>query len=188
MLRRLASLPARPHIHARFLSTKVNFTGLILLITNKFCSPKGKKDACLWIRSSLFNLADTSTVYKQLNKLNCRSDFLPSIRSYIGSFREETLLHSIRHCLSSVKEQDFNVVSLNPHPKDGGVFVHFKYDSPDPDNALHKIREAVENQLKCQGITSWWGKQLHKVWIVRGHPWPEVRIWTHNFSSHNSTA
>ncbi|THV08025.1 hypothetical protein K435DRAFT_825312 [Dendrothele bispora CBS 962.96] len=94
-------------------------------------------------------------------------------RRYIGNLRAEPLLTSLKQSLSAVKEQNFQVLSLDPHPKDGGVFVRFEYDS-DSEEALRRIREAIEKQLTNNAqVTSWWSRRLNKVWTVRGNPWPE---------------
>ncbi len=98
-----------------------------------------------------------------------------SLRTYIGYAREDTLLERLRSLLSPVKTHDFQVVSLEPHGKDGGVFVKFKYKASDSDNALqtilHNIRENVHSH---GGVPSWCGLPAGEVWLVKGTPWREV--------------
>ncbi|KAJ8482266.1 hypothetical protein ONZ51_g5474 [Trametes cubensis] len=91
------------------------------------------------------------------------------IRSYIGYAREETLLERLRSLLSRVKSHEFQVVSLEPHGKDGGVFVKFKYSAQERDSALqsilHELRESVHSH---GGVPSWCGLSTGEVWLVKG--------------------
>jgi hypothetical protein len=64
---------------------------------------------------------------------------------------------------------------LEPHKKDGGVFVKFKYNAEHPEEAL----KAIENDLrdivvKKGGSPSWIGLKRGTAWLVKGKPWPEV--------------
>jgi len=105
------------------------------------------------------------------------SDVKRSFRHYIGIFREETLLDRLSSLLSSVKTLDFEVLSLEPHQKDGGVFVRFKYDARDSLSALETIRKSVrETAAKHGGFPSWIKLARGDVWLVRGMPWREVRL------------
>ncbi|EGO21697.1 hypothetical protein SERLADRAFT_362954 [Serpula lacrymans var. lacrymans S7.9] len=97
-----------------------------------------------------------------------------SIRHYIGIFREETLLERLEALLSSVKTHDFQVLFLEPHAKDGGVFVHFNYNASDPENALVSIENDLKQEaLKHGGIPSWTGLGRGNIWLVKGRPWRE---------------
>ncbi|KAF5372862.1 hypothetical protein D9758_001752 [Tetrapyrgos nigripes] len=97
-----------------------------------------------------------------------------SFRRYLGDLREETLLGSIRDSLASVKVQKFQLVTLDPHPKDGGVFVRFKYQASNEDHALKTIKEEIEKCfVESGGVSSWIGRRRTKVWVVQGNPWPE---------------
>ncbi|KAI9067059.1 hypothetical protein FKP32DRAFT_1664487 [Trametes sanguinea] len=96
------------------------------------------------------------------------------LRSYIGYAREETLLSRLRSLLSRVKSHDFQIVSVEPHGKDGGVFVKFKYNSKEDESALqsllHDLRETVHSH---GGVPSWCGLPTGEVWLVKGKPWRE---------------
>ncbi|CCM03851.1 uncharacterized protein FIBRA_06000 [Fibroporia radiculosa] len=96
------------------------------------------------------------------------------IRRYIGYFRQEELLERVHSLLSDVKTHDFRVVSLDPHDKDGGVFVHFRYRGGEQDSALQAIIESLRgNVLKAGGVPSWAGISRGDVWLVKGRPWRE---------------
>ncbi|KAF5386931.1 hypothetical protein D9615_001714 [Tricholomella constricta] len=97
-----------------------------------------------------------------------------SLRHYIGIFREEYLLGALRTRLESVNAHDFQVLSLKPHQKDGGVFVRFSYSASDSEDAL----KAIESQLKEEavqhgGLPSWSGLGRGGIWLVKGTPWRE---------------
>ncbi|KAF9492251.1 hypothetical protein BDN71DRAFT_1396959 [Pleurotus eryngii] len=53
------------------------------------------------------------------------------VRSYISRLRQDTLLSELKAKLSRVQAHRFTILELEPHLKDGGVFVHFKYALPD---------------------------------------------------------
>ncbi|KAH7927744.1 hypothetical protein BV22DRAFT_257665 [Leucogyrophana mollusca] len=96
------------------------------------------------------------------------------LRHYVGVFREETLLSSLEAQLSTVKTHDFRVLSLEPHPKDGGVFVRFSYGAGNPRNALETIESALRQEtIKQGGLPSWAGLGRGNLWLVKGHPWRE---------------
>ncbi|KAH9857835.1 RNA12 protein-domain-containing protein [Lenzites betulinus] len=96
------------------------------------------------------------------------------LRPYIGYTFEEGLLERLRILLSKVNTHDFQVVSLEPHSKDGGVFVKFKYSAEDTDTALPTILENLrENVHSHGGVPSWVGLSTGEVWLVKGSPWKE---------------
>ncbi|KAI0721515.1 exonuclease [Cerioporus squamosus] len=96
------------------------------------------------------------------------------LRSYIGYAREDTLLQRLRTLLSKVNTHGFELVSLEPHIKDGGVFVKFRYNASDSGNALETILENVRNHVHSHGgVPSWWGLPSGEVWLVKGSPWRE---------------
>ncbi|KAI0818814.1 exonuclease [Irpex lacteus] len=97
------------------------------------------------------------------------------IRYHVGSAREETLLSRLSDILNSVKSQGFHVVSLEPHPKDGGVFVKFNYTATeDSDSSLNAILHDIkETSAKRGGIPSWTGWLRGDAWLVKGKPWKE---------------
>ncbi len=98
-----------------------------------------------------------------------------SLRRYIGFLREEGLVQSLRDRLSSVNAHGFRITSLEPHPKDGGVFVRFAYKA-DSENALETIEQELKRKVQDRGgLPSWLGMSSGNVWMVKGIPWNEVR-------------
>jgi hypothetical protein len=89
---------------------------------------------------------------------------------------QENLVERLRSQLSSADLPNFELVSVEPHAKDGGVFVRFKYANLDcSETALEdlqlRLREHVEKQ---GGLPSWVGFGRGDVWVVKGKPWREV--------------
>ncbi|KAK0228223.1 RNA12 protein-domain-containing protein [Armillaria fumosa] len=95
------------------------------------------------------------------------------IRRYIGFLREDGLVQSLRDRLSSVNVHGFRITSLEPHPKDGGVFVRFAYKA-DSENALESIEQDLKHKVQDHGgLPSWLGMSSGNVWMVKGIPWNE---------------
>ena len=93
----------------------------------------------------------------------------------MGILRREELLERLSNILNSVKTHDFQLVELEPHAKDGGVFVHFKYNASETDNAVENIQNSIREEVsKHGGIPSWSGWCKGDVWVVKGTPWKEV--------------
>ncbi|KAL4065316.1 RNA12 protein-domain-containing protein [Scleroderma citrinum] len=96
------------------------------------------------------------------------------LRYYIGILREETLLEQLETRLSAVKTHAFKVLSLEPYPKDGGVFVRFSYDSEEQQVAMDAIERNLKEEINDQGgLLSWLGLSRGSVWLVKGRPWRE---------------
>lgn len=69
------------------------------------------------------------------------------------------------------------MVSLEPHQKDGGVFVQFTYSAGDPASALKSLQKALREEAgKHGGMPSWIGMAKGDAWLVKGTPWREVMI------------
>ena len=102
---------------------------------------------------------------------------LCSFRHYIGLFREEHLLNSLSTILDDVRTYNFEVQSLEPHHKDGGVFVKFTYTPEGPEDAALDtiLRELKESSSKHGGPPTWTGMWTGNIWPVKGKPWMEVR-------------
>lgn len=100
-----------------------------------------------------------------------------SLRYYYGLLRQESLLDALGASLDAVHTHGFTPVALEPHPKDGGVFLRFQYTAPAPDPALlAQIERAVRDHLRASGgVPSSAGLRRGDAWLVRGTPWPEVR-------------
>lgn len=102
-----------------------------------------------------------------------------SIRRYIGGLRKEELLTTLRERLSKVKAHGLEILSLDPNPKDGGVFVRFNYLAAGNESEALKI---IEDELRAEskkhgGLPTWHGVTGlgGSPWLVRGSPWVEVR-------------
>ncbi|GJE86794.1 exonuclease [Phanerochaete sordida] len=96
-------------------------------------------------------------------------------RHYVGVFREETLLGRLSALLNSVNAHGLQIKSVEPHHKDGGVFVKFGYDPGDSaDEALAQIvADLRDAAAKHGGMPSWIGLPQGNVWLVKGKPWRE---------------
>ena len=98
---------------------------------------------------------------------------ISSFRHYIGLFREDYLLQSLRSILSTVGTHSFRVLSLEPQHKDGGVFVKFSYEDQSRD-ALDEIVKDLNSVGETKGgFPTWTGfrQTSGRAWIVRGRPW-----------------
>ncbi|KAK7015902.1 mitochondrial escape protein 2 [Paramarasmius palmivorus] len=94
-----------------------------------------------------------------------------SLRRYIGLLREENLISSIQERFCNSNIDDFQLVSVEPHPKDGGVFVKFRYNSAIQEDQVEQ--ELRERARKHGGLPSWIGRRVQGIWLVRGSPWKE---------------
>ncbi|KAI6116935.1 RNA12 protein-domain-containing protein [Pisolithus croceorrhizus] len=97
------------------------------------------------------------------------------IRYYVGILREESLLDNLETRLSAVNTHGFKVLSLEPYPKDGGVFVHFSYAAHETEeHAMDAIESDVKDEIdRHGGMPSWLGLSRGSVWLVKGRPWRE---------------
>ncbi|KAJ7286029.1 RNA12 protein-domain-containing protein [Mycena rebaudengoi] len=96
------------------------------------------------------------------------------LRYYIGAFREEYLLGSLRSRLSNVKAHSFTVTDVQTYRKDGGVFVTFEFTASDRDDGLNTILQELGQEAKKHGgLPSWSGIGSRNVWSVKGKPWTE---------------
>ena len=68
------------------------------------------------------------------------------------------------------------MLSLERHPKDGGVFVEFCYDdTQDTGGALQDILDGLKQAaIKHGGVPSWTGLPRGDFWLIKGKPWKEV--------------
>lgn len=105
---------------------------------------------------------------------------LHSIRYYIGQFRQKSLLENVKSLVSTVDANNFEVLSVEPQVKDGGVFVKFRYKGgPDNQAALDSILRALKQASAKRGVPSWAGPRKGDVWLVKGNPWREVGTYKH---------
>jgi hypothetical protein len=92
-------------------------------------------------------------------------------------FREESLLGELESRLSVVTTHGFKVLSLQPYQKDGGVFVKFAYNAGDKECALKDIEDKLRAEADEHAMPSWAGLDWGNVWLVKGQPWLEVRLY-----------
>lgn len=98
-----------------------------------------------------------------------------SLRHYFVWMRQDNLLGEIQDLLSSVKTHNFQSLSLEPHIKDGGIFVRFSYTTGNSQTPLDDILKDLRSQVKKRGgVPSWNGVPRGEVWLVQGRPWREV--------------
>ncbi|EFI28416.1 exonuclease [Coprinopsis cinerea okayama7 len=99
------------------------------------------------------------------------------VRYYVGLLRQDFLLSSVLSKLTNVKQHNFQVIDVEPHPKDGGVYVRFSYTEPaeQPDStALQEIEESVREEANRHGgFPTWTGVSAGNAWLVRGQTWRE---------------
>jgi hypothetical protein len=85
-------------------------------------------------------------------------------------------LERLHERLETVKTHDFRVLELQPHQKDGGVFVRFAYNA-DNQNALETLQGDLRLEAnKHGGLPSWSGLDHCNIWLVKGRPFVEVRF------------
>ena len=98
-----------------------------------------------------------------------------SPRYYYGKLRQEYLLDGLKNLISTVHTHGFNPISIEPHVKDGGVFVHFEYTSSQSEDVLSTIQSDLRNYIHSKGgVPSSAGIRRGDIWVVRGQPWREV--------------
>ncbi|EJF62443.1 exonuclease [Dichomitus squalens LYAD-421 SS1] len=96
------------------------------------------------------------------------------LRRYVGYAREDTLLERLRALLVKVNTHGLEIVSLESHIKDGGVFVKFRYSAADPESAQQAILDDLRKYVHSHGgVPSWFGLPQGELWLVRGTPWRE---------------
>ncbi|KDQ60596.1 hypothetical protein JAAARDRAFT_67035 [Jaapia argillacea MUCL 33604] len=96
------------------------------------------------------------------------------LRHYVGIFREDNLIAKLKTILSSIDTHGFKVLSIEPHLKDGGVFVRFRYNGLENAETLDAIENVLRDTASRQGgVPSWTGFSRGDVWLVKGQPWRE---------------
>lgn len=95
-------------------------------------------------------------------------------RYYYGKLRQEYLLDSLKSLISTVHTHNFNPISIEPHVKDGGVFVLFEYTPSQSEDALSTIQSDLRNHIHSKGgVPSSAGIRRGDIWVVQGQPWRE---------------
>ncbi|TFK55018.1 hypothetical protein OE88DRAFT_1779208 [Heliocybe sulcata] len=99
---------------------------------------------------------------------------LASWEHYFAMASEDTLLAKLKQIFQGVHVHGFEVLSMEPHIKDGGVFVNFRYDATNGPSALEDIEKTVREQAQKEGgVPSWHGLSRGSLWLVKGRPWRE---------------
>jgi hypothetical protein len=83
--------------------------------------------------------------------------------------RQDRLLTQLRDILASAPALE--LVALEPHLKDGGVFAHVRFAGDDVAAAHTALLQHVAAR---GGIPRWTGLGRGDVWLVKGRPWREV--------------
>lgn len=95
-------------------------------------------------------------------------------RYYYGKLRQESLLDSLGNLISTVHTHGFNPISVEPHVKDGGVFVLFEYNPSQSEDVLSTIQSDLRNHVHSNGgVPSSAGIRRGNIWVVQGRPWRE---------------
>ncbi|TFY60118.1 hypothetical protein EVJ58_g5342 [Rhodofomes roseus] len=95
------------------------------------------------------------------------------IRRYVSYFRREPLIDELHSLFANVTDYGFKVVAVEPHEKDGGVFVKFSYDATAEGVQKDLLEKLGELAAKHGGVPSWFGVSRGDVWLVKGRPWRE---------------
>lgn len=102
-----------------------------------------------------------------------------SVRPHIAITRHDYVLHKLKSRLNALTIHHFQVLSLEPYMKDGGIFVQFQYSAAEPQQALDEIQRALANDIEQRGrFVSWLGFGRGNGSMVKGSPWKEVCIPT----------
>jgi hypothetical protein len=98
-----------------------------------------------------------------------------SPRYYFGKLRQEHLIDTLSEHISKVHTHGFNPISIEPHEKDGGIFVLFEYTPSQSEDVLQAIQLDLRNHFQSRGgVPSSAGIRRGNIWVVRGQPWREV--------------
>jgi hypothetical protein len=98
-----------------------------------------------------------------------------SPRYYFGKLRQEHLIDTLSEHISKVHTHGFNPISIEPHEKDGGIFVLFEYTSSQLEDVLQAIQLDLRNHFQSRGgVPSSAGIRRGNIWVVQGRPWREV--------------
>ncbi|KAI0256515.1 RNA12 protein-domain-containing protein [Lactifluus subvellereus] len=95
-------------------------------------------------------------------------------RYYFGKLRQEHLLDTLSEHISAVHTHGFKPISIEPHVKDGGIFVLFEYIPSQSEDVLQAIQSDLRNHFRSKGgVPSSAGIRRGNIWVVRGQPWRE---------------
>jgi hypothetical protein len=98
-----------------------------------------------------------------------------SPRYYFGKLRQEHLLDTFSEYISEVHTHGFNPISIEPHVKDGGIFVLFEYIPSESKDILQDIQADLRTHFKSKGgVPSSTGIRRGNIWVIRRQPWREV--------------
>ncbi|KAF7322646.1 hypothetical protein HMN09_00043200 [Mycena chlorophos] len=111
-------------------------------------------------------------------------DSLPTTANYFEFFtaqswvryKQPATIEALRNHLSAVKKHNFAVAEMEPHIKDGGIFVTFEYTAQpgvDSEVALKEIEAEVNDFDKYGALPSLLRGHKPNAWLVKGEPWIE---------------
>ncbi|KAJ4464625.1 exonuclease [Lentinula edodes] len=154
MFRRAFGSVPRHHV----IRSPANFRNFFSVTESEVQVPVPERDGCVFV-DSVFPVL--------LGKFD--------LRRYFVAPQKDTLLTNLQKKLSNVKTHDLRILSVDPHPKDGGVFVKFKYKASGAEEpALNVIEESLRQEARMNGgIATWLGPRTPNVWLVKGSPWTE---------------
>ncbi|KAI9509964.1 RNA12 protein-domain-containing protein [Russula earlei] len=95
-------------------------------------------------------------------------------RYYYGQLRQEHVLEKLSDLISQVHTHGFKPISIEPHMKDGGVFVLCEYIPSQSEDAISSIQSDLRSHFQAHGgVPSSAGLRRGNIWIVQGQPWRE---------------
>ncbi|KAG9016840.1 mitochondrial escape protein 2 [Tulasnella sp. JGI-2019a] len=101
-------------------------------------------------------------------KWDIRRRLFPNAPATVADLKEK---------FSQVKLHNFNVLNVDPTPKDGGVFVNFTFTPKEdisPSQTVDEIETALRARIEKEGgIKSWNGFGRGDFFRVKGKPWNE---------------
>ncbi|KZV61714.1 hypothetical protein PENSPDRAFT_693157 [Peniophora sp. CONT] len=96
------------------------------------------------------------------------------LRYLWGNCQRDRVLERLNSLLTSAQPHGFKPLSLEPHHKDGGVFVKFKYNPSELEDVLPAIERALKKHAQTHGgVPSSFFLNRGSIWLVRGKPWRE---------------
>ncbi|VDC07176.1 unnamed protein product [Peniophora sp. CBMAI 1063] len=96
------------------------------------------------------------------------------LRYLWGDCQRDRVLERLNALLTSTQPHGFQPLSLEPHHKDGGVFVRFKYNASELEDVLPAIERTLKKHAQSHGgVPSTTFLNRGSIWLVRGKPWRE---------------
>ncbi|KAJ3147035.1 mitochondrial escape protein 2 [Geranomyces variabilis] len=90
------------------------------------------------------------------------------VRNYANDFAKA----ASKRLIPSDFPSSFKYLGLTPNWKEGGLFVHFKYEGHSVEEPVETIRSHIEKH----GFRSYQNLQMVRVYLVKGRPWVDDMI------------